>query len=71
MKIFSDLIDGNLDTEYVTESKVIEDILEQYTDDLKQYKTARLWIQNVDMLDILKKIIKAERTRKLDVTPLQ
>lgn len=55
MKIFSDLIDGNLDTEYVTESKVIEDILEQYTDDLKQYKTARLWIQNVDMLDILKK----------------
>ena len=36
--------------------------LKQKKDDLKQYPTAALWIQNMEMIDILRTFIIAERT---------
>ena len=46
----------------------IIDELEQKKEDLKQFPTAALWIQYLDMIQILKTFIKAERTGEWELS---
>ena len=45
----------------------IRHMTEMQKEALKQSRTACLWLQYMDMMDILRRLIKAERTANLDL----
>lgn len=59
------LISGFISAHEVSESDVlirITEHIEKYKESLKTSRTSALWMQYMDMIDLLKKFIKAERT---------
>ena len=46
---------------------IIKHMIERQKDALKQSRTACLWLQYMDMMDILRRFIKAERTGNWDL----
>ena len=63
--VYKKLMNESTTLEEVCKSPVIEEIsslLKQKTDFLASSKTAQLWLQYMDMINILRKYIRAERT---------
>ncbi len=64
-KLYHQLMDESTSTVEVCQSEAlrkIADDIEIYVSSLGNLRTARLWIQYMDMIDILRRFIKAERT---------
>ncbi|XP_045199496.1 uncharacterized protein LOC123553863 [Mercenaria mercenaria] len=63
--IHHDILNKRRAPESLQNNKTILELMESYEQmklDLLKYKTARLWLQHMEMIDILKSFIKAERT---------
>ena len=69
--MFEGLMAGNVTVATVCEDELLATIsqeLEKKKEELKQYPTAALWIQYLDMIQILKTFIKAERTGEWELS---
>ena len=69
--MFEGLMAGNVTVATVCEDELLTTISQEFEkkrEDLKQYPTAALWIQYLDMIQILKTFIKAERTGELELS---
>ena len=63
--LYDSLIGKEITVESACQEEIIDDIndkLVQVIDSLKVARTSRLWIQYMEMIDILRKSLKAERT---------
>jgi hypothetical protein len=64
MEVLDNLMNKTADLDEAVKCKEVNHVvhtLETAIESLKQYRTAKLWIQYLDMLDILKQFIRAER----------
>ena len=69
--MFEGLMAGNVTVATVCEDELLTTISQEFEkkrEDLKQYPTAALWIQYLDMIQILKTFIKAERTGEWELS---
>ncbi len=63
--LYEKLIQGSMSADQVCQSNVMTRIsaaLKRETESLESSRTAALWLQYMDMVDILRKYIRAERT---------
>lgn len=68
--LIQDIYPEKIPTESVNENSCLLETLNRYVtlrESLKCYRTAKLWIQYMEMVDILKVFIKAERTGNWDL----
>jgi len=64
-KIFDEMLAGELDIEVACTSPVLTrvvEVLSNHCSALSERRTAKLWLQYMDMVEILRTFIKAERT---------
>jgi len=63
--LYEKLMQGFVSADHIFQQDIlanISDILQRKKEFLKSYRTAVLWLQYMDMIDILRKHIRAERT---------
>jgi len=63
--LYNNMIEGSIPADKICEDNVIAEInkaLEEKKEDLKSSRTAKLWLQYMDMIGILRRYIRAERT---------
>ena len=63
--LYESLMEGTISVDEVCNTDVIQRIMtvsEEINDSLKSSRTAALWLQYMDMIDILRQYIRAERT---------
>jgi hypothetical protein len=63
-KLFNDTLEGKMsprDLDEAPELGLLESIIKQKIEDLRDHRTAKLWLQYLDMVEKLLKFIRAER----------
>ncbi len=67
--LYKNLMQGSISADQVCQADVITRIHDALQRNIKSSRTATLWFQYMDMVDILRKYIRAERTGNWEIAP--
>ncbi|KAK3097968.1 hypothetical protein FSP39_014885 [Pinctada imbricata] len=68
--LYDDLLNGNITTDHVCNDVDVKSLLQEYLNgisNLQMSKTSQLWLQYLEMVELLRTFIKAERTGNWDM----